>query len=114
MSPIAGYEKYHLYLGCNEHDVLLFLYINSENGFAGDAVFANADFPTIPQNDTEESVVSFGMIPRIARDRFEGQPSTLCGSVSATVVASLAAHCPAVRTLARSEKQFTIAAIAQM
>ena len=114
MSPIAGYDKYHIFLGANEHDVLLFLYINSENGYAGDIIFQNADFPNIPENADGDSVVSFSMLPRVARAKFNAMPSNSFGSVSADVAARLLAHCPSVKTLPRSEKQFVMAAIAQM
>lgn len=113
-AAIAGYDKYHIYLGRNEHDVLMFLYINSENGFAGDIVFSNADFPCIPGNATGESVVSFSMMPRVRGDKFAAMPTAICGRVSALVAKALADHCSTIRTLARSEKQFAIAAIAQM
>lgn len=114
MAPIAGYEKYHVFLGANEHDVLLFLYINSENGYSGDLNLVNADFPCIPCNANGQSVVSFSMLARVSRAKLTAMPHTVCGRVSPAVVEKLAAHCPTVKTLPRSEKLFVIASVEQM
>lgn len=111
MAPSVGYRKYHLCLGQNEAGVSLFLFLNSDNGFAGDAVFDCARFPTIPASQTGESVVSFSMMPRFNSQQLDLYGATLHGTVSQDVAAELATHCAAIKTLTKTEKQFALAAL---
>ena len=114
LAPNVGYRKYHICLGHNDSGVSLFLYLNSDNGFAGDAVFDCARFPTIPPSQTGESVVSFSMMPRFSSQQLALYGATVHGTVSKDVAAELVEHCRHIKTLTKSEKQFALAALSEL
>ena len=114
LAPNVGYRKYHICLGQNEAGVSLFLYLNSDNGFAGDAVFDCSRFPTIPPSQTGESVVSFSMMPRFTSQQLALYGATLHGTVPKDVAAELAEHCLHTKTLTKPEKQLALSALSDL
>jgi hypothetical protein len=114
MAPSVGYRKYHLCLGQNEAGISLFLFLNSDNGFAGDAVFDCTRFPTVPPSQTGESVVSFSMMPRFSSQQLALYGATLHGTLSQDVAAELVGHCAQVKTLTKYEKQLALAVLSSL
>lgn len=110
----AGYAKYHLFVGANEHGTLLFLYLNSENDFAGDLVLDCREVPILPPSRTGETVISFNFMPRFPPDKLVALGATYVGSLQHSVAEKIRAHAPQVKTLGRSDKQFLISCAAHM
>jgi len=110
-APMVGYRKYHLCLGPNEAGVFLFLYLNSENGFDGDAGFDCSRIPSLPPSKTGQSVVSFSMMPRFTQAQLDLYGMKPCGFIPKDVAEELVKHCSGVKTLSRPEKNFAMDAL---
>ncbi|MDQ3247116.1 MAG: hypothetical protein M3Q52_09570 [Pseudomonadota bacterium] len=111
MAPSVGYRKYHICLGANEHGTFLFLFLNSDNGYANDCIFPCSDFPSLAPSSTRQSVVSFSMLPRFTTAQLDLHNAQSFGMIGKPVAQALRTHLESVKSLPRPDKKFAMAAL---
>lgn len=107
-APIVDHKKYHISLGNNEYEVVLCLFINSDDRFEGSVSFDDTRFPMLPRSKTGRSAVSLSMLPRYNERQLALFKARKLGELSKDVAVEIATACETAKTLTREEKRFVI------
>jgi len=114
-SVIAGYPKYHLcVLACLDDQAGIFLFINSDEGFAGDFVLDDDELRCLPESPTGKSVISCSQPVRANGRQLALYNAEKLGELPPGVARRLERFVQNVQTLTRIEKRIVLEALAEL
>lgn len=114
-SVVAGYPKYHLcVLACLDDQAGIFLFINSDGGFAGDFVIDDDELPCLPESPTGKSVISCSQPVRATSRQLALYNAEKLGELLPVVARKLEKFVQGVQTLTRLEKRIVLEALAEI
>ena len=108
-SAQASKIKFHLCVCAAQDDkASVFLFLNSEHGFAGDITLLDGDIPGLPVSPTGNNVVSFSMLVRIGDRQLRLFLAEKTGELPTEIAERLIAHAERVPTLNRKDRQIVL------
>jgi len=115
-APTVDHKKYHIcVLECGEDgSAACFLFINSKQGWPGDCVFSNKDFPCLPPSKTGQSIVSLSYIIRYNKRQLRLFRAQKVGRLEKDIARKLAAFAKNVPTLTEKERRIVLNGLAKV